>query len=85
MEIVQWIFAAGTAVFVAIVAFFQWSTAEQKAVLDLFDRRHEIYEIVRNSVGQMLSSSPEFDLARMKEFGKTMERAYFFWGCPAYC
>jgi len=53
MNIVQWIVAAGTTIFVATVGYFQWRTAEQKAVLDLFDRRHEIYEIVRNSVGQM--------------------------------
>jgi len=41
MEIVQWVVAAGTTIFVATVGYFQWRTAQQKAVLDLFDRRHE--------------------------------------------
>ena len=34
METVQWIVAAGTAIFVALVGFFQWRTAQQKAALD---------------------------------------------------
>ena len=60
MEIVQWIVAAGTAAFVATTGFFQWRTAQQKAVLDLFDRRHEIYEVVRVTVGHILRNSTEF-------------------------
>jgi hypothetical protein len=51
MQSVQWIIAAITATFVALVAFLQWRTAQQKALLDLFERRHAIYEIVRNAVG----------------------------------
>jgi hypothetical protein len=80
MQAVQWIVAAGTAVFVALVGFFQWRTAQDKAALDLFERRHEVYLIVRNAVGQMVSSSPGFDQARQTEFMEMMERAYFFFG-----
>jgi hypothetical protein len=61
---IEWIIAAGTATFVALVGYFQWRTAEQKAVLDLFDRRHAIYEIVRKAVGTMVASSPSFDQSR---------------------
>ncbi|MGY3125059.1 hypothetical protein ACVWXQ_008996 [Bradyrhizobium sp. S3.14.4] len=78
MEVVQWIVAAATAVFVALVGFFQWRTAQDKAALDLFERRHEIFLIVRKAVGQMVSSSPGFDQAREMEFLEMMERAYFF-------
>ena len=53
MQAAQWVIAAITAIFVAVVAFLQWRTAQQKAVLDLFDRRHAIYEIVRNAVSTM--------------------------------
>jgi hypothetical protein len=80
MQIVQWIVAAGTAVFVALVGSFQWRTAQDKAALDLFERRHEIFLIVRKAVGQMVSSSPGFDQAREIEFLEMMERAYFFFG-----
>jgi hypothetical protein len=80
MQIIQWIVAAGTAIFVALVGFFQWRTAQQKAALDLFDRRHAIYQTIRNAVGQMRSSSTGFDQAREVEFLEAMERAYFFFG-----
>jgi hypothetical protein len=80
MQIIQWIVAAGTAIFVALVGFFQWRTAQQKAALDLFDRRHAIYQTIRNAIGQMRSSSTGFDQAREIEFMDTMERAYFFFG-----
>ena len=55
MQAAQWVIAAITAIFVAVVAFLQWRTAQQKAVLDLFDRRHAIYEIVRNAVNVFIS------------------------------
>jgi hypothetical protein len=80
MQVVQWIVAAGTAVFVALVGFFQWRTAQDKAALDLFERRHEVFLVVREAVGQMVSSSPGFDQAREIEFLQMMERAYFFFG-----
>jgi hypothetical protein len=43
MQVVQWTVAAGTAIFVALVGFFQWRTAQDKAALDLFERRHEVF------------------------------------------
>ena len=80
MQTVQWIIAAGTTIFVALVGYFQWRTAQQKAVLDLFDRRHAIYEVVRGAVNKIASSSPDFDQTREVEFLQAMERAYFFFG-----
>ena len=76
----QWTIAAITAIFVAAVAFLQWRTAQQKAVLDLFDRRHAIYEIVRKAVGTVASNSTAFDQAREVEYMQAMEDAYFFFG-----
>jgi hypothetical protein len=80
MDLVQWIVAAGTTIFVATVGYFQWRTAQQKAVLDLFERRHQIFEIVRSTVGTMMTNSHQFDQQKEIEFSKTMERAYFFFG-----
>jgi hypothetical protein len=80
MQAAQWVIAAITAIFVAVVAFLQWRTAQQKAVLDLFDRRHAIYEIVRNAVSTMTGNSNTFDGGREVEFMQAMERAYFFFG-----
>jgi hypothetical protein len=80
MQVVQRIFATGTAIFVALVGFFQWRTAQDKDALDLFERRHEIYLVVRKFVAQMVGSSPGFDQACEIEFLQMMERAYFFFG-----
>jgi hypothetical protein len=80
MEAAQWIIAAVTAIFVASVAFLQWRTAQQKAVLDLFERRRAIYDIVRSAVSRMTGSSAGFDQAREIEFGEMVESAYFFFG-----
>jgi hypothetical protein len=54
VTLIQATIAAGTAIFVAAVGYYQWRTAEQKAVLDLFDRRYSIYQTVQKSVTQML-------------------------------
>jgi hypothetical protein len=80
MQMVQWVVAAGTAIFVALVGFFQWRTAQQKAALDLFDKRHAICEVVRKAIGQMVASSTVFNQRQESEFIDAMERAYFFFG-----
>jgi hypothetical protein len=59
---------------------FQWRTAQQKASLDLFERRHAIYEIVRKAVGQMVASSTGFDQTRELELMDLMERTIFSLG-----
>jgi len=53
---------------------------QNKAALDLFEKRREVYEVVRKSVGQILSSSPKFDSAKENEFLDARERAFFFFG-----
>jgi hypothetical protein len=80
MGIVQWIVAAGTAVFVALVGYFQWRTAHQKAALDLFDRRHELYDTIRKTVGQITTNSPGFDYEKEIAFLSAKGCAYFFFG-----
>ena len=54
MEVLQWIVAAITgavaaitAIFVAVVAFLQWRTAQQKAALELKDRQLKLYQTVK--------------------------------------
>jgi hypothetical protein len=80
MTLLQWLVAALTAIFVAAVAFLQWRTAQQKAVLDLFDRRFEIYETVKNCVDQVHTNPLCFGGELEKEFLKAKNEAYFFFG-----
>jgi hypothetical protein len=80
MQIVQGIVTAGVAIFVALIGYFQWRTAQQKAVLDLFEKRLPIYSAVRDAIAQMTSSSAGFDQRKESEFLEAKERAYFFFG-----
>jgi len=80
MQYAQWVIVAVTAIFVAWVAFLQWRTAQQQAVLDLFDRRHSIYETIRKAVELIIRDSNGFDQTREAEFVQAMSRAHFFFG-----
>jgi hypothetical protein len=78
MQTFQWSIAAGTAIFVALVAFFQWRTAQQAAVLNLFERRLAIYNSIRNVVRAMQTNASLFDQKMEIEFLEAQERATFF-------
>jgi len=80
METLQWMVAAITAAFVAWIAYLQWRTAQQKAALDLFDKRFKIYETVKNCVDQVGTNPEDFGNERQKEFLKAKTKAYFFFG-----
>jgi hypothetical protein len=41
------VFSALAAVFAASIAWLQWKTAQEKVLLDLFDRRFAVYEELR--------------------------------------
>jgi hypothetical protein len=80
MTLLQWLVAALTAIFVAAVAFLQWRTAQQKAVLDLFDRRFKIYETVKTCVYEANRNAGYFNEEREREFLKVRDDAYFWFG-----
>ena len=80
MGVLQWIVAAITSALVLVVAFLQWRTAQQKAVLDLFEKRFKIYEVVKSCVDQMRTNPEDFGNERQREFLKARDEAYFFFG-----
>src|SRR6266404_7220601 len=67
------------AAIVAWIGYLQWRTAQQKAVLDLFDKRFKIYETVKNCVDQV-SRNPQYFSEREKELLKAVNEAYFLFG-----
>jgi hypothetical protein len=54
-ELQPWIIAA-VAAFAALIAYFQWRTAHQRVVLDLFDRRLQTFELAEQSCTSIVSS-----------------------------
>ncbi|WP_441277701.1 hypothetical protein AB7783_11730 [Tardiphaga sp. 172_B4_N1_3] len=79
MTIIQWLIAAGTSAFVALIGYYQYRTAKLKFALDLFERRHAIYVATRAVVSK-ISSAGKLDRKEDIEFGETVEAAYFFFG-----
>src|SRR5262245_9310305 len=79
MQVLQWLTVI-TAAFVAWIAFLQWRTAQQKAVLDLFDKRFKVYEAVKNCVDQVSINPRNFENEIERDFIKAMNEAYFLFG-----
>jgi hypothetical protein len=68
----------GAAIFAAIVATLQWKTAQEKVILDLFDRRFSVYDKLRSIVGRHLGSG--IDERELFNFGRVSSRAQFLFG-----
>lgn len=76
---IQWIATTGIAFFVALIGYFQWITAHQRVVLDLFDRRFDVYGEIRSGIGSIVTSgkvSPEVE----QKIGRAIETARFYFG-----
>jgi hypothetical protein len=53
------------AAFAALIAYFQWRTAHQRVVLDLFDRRIAVFrEIEESAKGILVASSNASDMQK---------------------
>lgn len=76
---VQWVTAV-IAAFVGFVGYMQWRVAQNKAALDLFEKRREVYEGVRKAVAQIVTQSQGFGPQQESDFLDAMHRAYFFFG-----
>ena len=77
-NILAWI-AAIIALGVAAVGYFQWRTAHQRIILDLFERRFETYEQIRKAIseyGPTLTVSPE----TLGRYTTAENRATFLFG-----
>src|SRR5262245_57090208 len=49
----------------ALIAYFQWRTAHQRIVLDMFDRRLQVFETAAEACGSIISSGkPSMDALR---------------------
>jgi len=62
------------AAIVAVIAFLQWQTAREKVLLDLFDKRFEVYAELRAAVAQ------RHDQTSSSDFARAASRAQFLFG-----
>ena len=54
-DLQPWILAAVAGLGV-LIAYFQWRTAHQRVVLDLFDRRLQTFELAERACSTIISS-----------------------------
>jgi hypothetical protein len=76
-DLQPWTIAA-IAAFAALIAYFQWRTAHQRIVLDLFDRRLQVFEIAASACGSIISSGkPSIEALRKLHEAKGNARFLF--------
>jgi hypothetical protein len=80
IQVLQALLTPAIAGAVAVIALFQWRTAQHKVVLDLFDRRMETYTSLRNIVTKVIGSSSAATTEISFEFHRAMHRAEFLFG-----
>jgi hypothetical protein len=54
-SLIQWLLPVIVATFVAIIGYFQWRTAHQRVILDLFERRMKVYEGAKRCVSYVVA------------------------------
>ena len=64
----------------AVIGYFQWKTAQQKVLLDLFDRRMETYTALREIVAKVRASSSAATPENSYKFLEALDRAEFLFG-----
>jgi hypothetical protein len=77
-EFQPWIIAA-IAALAALIAYFQWRTAHQRVVLDLFDRRLQTFELVEQSCASIISSG-KASMEALQHLHQAKGRARFLFG-----
>jgi hypothetical protein len=67
------------AVLAAVIGFMQWRTAHQRAVLDLFEKRYELYTAVRSVIAEVIAHG-RADNKIQFDYLRAIERAPFLFG-----
>ena len=61
------------------IAFFQWRTAQQKVVIDIFEERFKIYQQLRTAVSNYLQTL-DFQLEAQRAYFEAMSKARYYFG-----
>jgi hypothetical protein len=80
IQVFQGLLTPAIAAIAVMIALFQWRTAQQKVVLDLFDRRMETYTALRTVAAKVMASSGAATLQTSFEFLQALDRAEFLFG-----
>ena len=79
MSDLQPLILAAVAILGVLIAYFQWRTAHQRVVLDLFDRRLRIFELAGNACGNIISSG-KATVEALRQLHEAKGNARFLFG-----
>jgi len=79
VQLLQALATPAIALLALVIGVFQWRTAQQKVVLDLFDRRLEKYTAIREVVGRIIRSGDPSQ-SDVTDFLRAMDGAEFLFG-----
>jgi hypothetical protein len=69
------------ALIVAVIAFAQWRTAHQRAVLDLFDKRMDVYDALTAVISQIMREG-KATFQDLIDYSRAVDRAQFLFRKP---
>jgi protein-disulfide isomerase-like protein with CxxC motif len=67
------------AILAAVIGFMQWRTAHQRSVLDLFEKRFDVYIEIRAVIAQVLTHGTVADQQSL-DFLRAIDKAQFLFG-----
>ena len=79
MSDLQPLILAAVAILGVLIAYFQWRTAHQRVVLDLFDRRLRIFELAGNACASIISSGKD-TVEALRQLHEAKGNARFLFG-----
>ena len=80
IQVLQALLTPAIAVAVGVIGFLQWRTAHQKVVLDLFDRRLEVFDETVSFAGEVNLRAFKLDQQTVIAFHTVRRRARFLFG-----
>ncbi len=80
IQLLQALAVPAIALLAVVIGYFQWRTAQQKVVLDLFDRRIATYTALRDIVAKVMASSSAATPDNSFKFLEALDRAEFLFG-----
>jgi hypothetical protein len=79
IQIIQALAVPAIALLASVIGALQWYTAHRKTILDLFDRRMDVYNAIRQVITKV-NTSGRCDDATLFEFDQAIDRAPFLFG-----
>jgi hypothetical protein len=64
----------------AYIAWRQWRTAQDRLILDLFERRFQVFQDLTRTVSATFADKPNVEVQDITKFDTAIERARFLFG-----